>query len=144
MVRLLDANLLIALAWPVHVHYEAARAWFGLHRDEGWATCSFTEAAFVRISSNPRVFASATTPAQALLALQILRKLPGHSFLEDHATLTDSPFQSMIVHHQQVTDAHLLTLAHLHRVKLSTFDKGIDRLVPAGFPNSEFLETLVP
>jgi toxin-antitoxin system PIN domain toxin len=143
VVRLLDANLLIALAWPVHVHYEAARAWFALHRDQGWATCSFTEVAFVRISSNPRVFASATTPGQALLALQALRKLPGHSFLEDRATLTESPFQSMVVHHQQVTDSHLLTLAHRHKVRFSTFDKGIDRLIPPEYPKSDLLEILV-
>lgn len=144
MVRLLDANLLIALAWPVHVHHEAARAWFGSNRDHGWATCSLTESAFVRISCNPRVFASAPNPIQALLALQALRRLPGHRFLEDRVTLTESPFQAMIVHHQQVTDAHLLTLAHLHGVTLSTFDQGIERLVPAGFARGELLETLVP
>lgn len=144
MVRLLDANLLIALGWPVHVHYSAARAWFAQNRDQGWATCSFTEAAFVRISSNPKVFAAASTPAQALLALQTFRGLPGHSYLEDNATLTNSPFQTMIVGHNQVTDAHLLTLAHIHKARLTTFDKGIERLIPSRFPKSELLEILLP
>ena len=144
MVKLLDANLLIALAWPVHVHHTAARAWFAQNRDLGWATCSFTEAAFVRISCNPRVFAAASNPAQVLLALQSLRALPGHSYLEDRATLTNSPFQSMIVSHNQVTDAHLLTLAHIHSARLATFDKGLDRLVPSVFPKSDVLEILVP
>lgn len=144
MVRLLDANLLIALGWPVHVHHAAARTWFAQNRDQGWATCPFTEAAFVRISSTPRVFAAAVTPAQSLLALQAIRELPGHCYLEDRATLTNSPFQSMIVSHSQVTDAHLLTLAHLHSVRLTTFDRGFERLIPSGFPQSDLLEILLP
>lgn len=144
MVKLLDANLLIALGWPVHVHHDSARAWFAQNRDQGWATCSLTEAAFVRISSNPRVFAAAFPPAQALLALQALRGLPGHSYLEDRATLTSSPFRAMIVSHNQVTDAHLLTLAYLHKVSLTTFDKGFERLIPSGFPRSDLLEILLP
>ena len=126
------------------MHHEAARAWFSQNREQGWATCSFTEAAFVRISSNPRVFTAACNPAQVLLALQTLRGLPGHSYLEDRATLTNSPFQSMIVSHNQVTDAHLLTLAHLHKARLTTFDKGFERLIPAAFPKSELLEVLRP
>ena len=39
MTALLDVNVLIALAWPNHVHHVAARAWFEEHREEGWATC---------------------------------------------------------------------------------------------------------
>jgi predicted nucleic acid-binding protein len=31
MVHLLDVNLLIALAWPNHVHHTSARAWFSTH-----------------------------------------------------------------------------------------------------------------
>lgn len=28
MIRLLDVNVLVALAWPNHVHHEAVQAWF--------------------------------------------------------------------------------------------------------------------
>lgn len=80
MVKPLDANVLIALAGPVHIHHQAARDWFILNRDQRWATCSFTEAAFVRISSNPRVFTSAASVAQALLTLQSIRALPVTAF----------------------------------------------------------------
>ena len=52
-VFLLDANLLIALAWPEHEAHNRAGSWFARHSRSGWATCPFTQAAFVRILSNP-------------------------------------------------------------------------------------------
>jgi len=42
--------VLIALAWPNHVHHERAQAWFSSSRDQGWATCPVTESGFVRVS----------------------------------------------------------------------------------------------
>ncbi len=141
-MNLLDANVLIALAWPVHIHHQAARRWFAAHRAQGWATCSFTETAFVRISSNPRVFASAAGVPEALQALQALRNLPAHEFLNDQVSLIGSPFRPFIVHHQQVTDAHLLTLAHSNGSRLVTFDQGITRLIPASIPAADVLEVL--
>jgi uncharacterized protein len=39
MIQLLDLNLLIALAWPSHVHHPQAHAWFADRAPSGWATC---------------------------------------------------------------------------------------------------------
>lgn len=50
----------------------------------------------------------------------------------------------MLVHHQPVTDAHLLTLAWEHKVRLTTFDRGIERLIPSDFSAGEVLEVLIP
>ena len=47
VTALLDVNVLIALAWPNHVHHAAARDWFERHGQAGWATCTLTEAGFV-------------------------------------------------------------------------------------------------
>jgi predicted nucleic acid-binding protein len=33
MITLLDVNVLIALAWPNHVHHGIARNWFRKQRD---------------------------------------------------------------------------------------------------------------
>ena len=49
MIALPDVNVLIALAWPNHVHHDAARSWFAESRATGWATCPVTEAGFVRV-----------------------------------------------------------------------------------------------
>ena len=40
--RLLDVNLLIALAWPNHVHHAPAHRWFSETGRKAWATCPIT------------------------------------------------------------------------------------------------------
>ena len=52
MITLPDVNVLIALAWPNHVHHDPARSWFAANLNTGWATCPLTEAGFVRLSCN--------------------------------------------------------------------------------------------
>ena len=37
MAALLDVNLLVALAWPNHVHHQAAHRWFARRARHGWA-----------------------------------------------------------------------------------------------------------
>ena len=69
MVRLLDINLLIALAWPSHVHHRQAHAWFAENAPSGWATCPFTQCGFVRISSNPQIIPEADSPHQDALEI---------------------------------------------------------------------------
>ncbi len=65
---LLDVNVLVALCWPSHVHFEPAHRFF--ENTEHWATTPITELGLVRISSNPSVFgkdAVSTGEARALL-----------------------------------------------------------------------------
>jgi hypothetical protein len=50
LTALLDTNVLIALAWPDHVHADAARYWSVGQRTGGWTTCALSEAGFVRDS----------------------------------------------------------------------------------------------
>jgi hypothetical protein len=38
-LRLLDVNVLLALAWPNHPFHEIARSWFVLVAKQGWASC---------------------------------------------------------------------------------------------------------
>lgn len=54
-VYLLDANVLLALAWPNHLHHAAAHLWFAKNHKSGWATCPLTQLAFVRLSMQPAV-----------------------------------------------------------------------------------------
>lgn len=60
MVSLLDVNVLMALGWSNHEYHEAAHAWLGTR--QRWATCALTEAAFVRLSSNPAVVGGVIAP----------------------------------------------------------------------------------
>jgi toxin-antitoxin system PIN domain toxin len=127
VTTLLDVNVLVALAWPNHVHHRLARKWFDKSHAAGWATCSITENGFVRISSNPKVVDEARTPAEAILLLQRLVEIEGHRFWRDDASITRlaAPDAECIRGYRQVMDAHLLALAKRHGGRLATFDRRV-------------------
>ena len=79
-VALLDVNVLLALAWPPHVHHRAARHWFVAHRSQGWATCPWTQAAFVRLSSQPAAVKTAVTVQDAVRTLETAVSAAEHVF----------------------------------------------------------------
>lgn len=131
-VGLLDVNMLIALAWPSHVHHAVAQTWFAKNSSVGWATCALTQCGFVRISSNPKIIPEAVTPADALGMLNEIVKLKNHMFWSDDISLLDSSVpSSLLVGHRQITDAYLLGLAIRHRGRLVTLDAGVSSLLPA-------------
>jgi uncharacterized protein len=122
---LLDTNILIALAWPNHVHHRETLAWFGAKAAEGFRTCPITQTGFVRISSNPAFTPHAPSPAEAMALLRRITELPGHGFWPDDQPINASP---VVVTHRQVTDAYLLALAIAHDGALATLDRGIRTL----------------
>jgi toxin-antitoxin system PIN domain toxin len=124
---LLDANVLIALAWPEHDFHEKVGHWFARHSHAGWATCPFTQAAFVRVLSNPAFSENALTPEGALGVLESNLSLPDHRFWPDSISVPDAvkSMEGRLAGHQQVTEAYLLGLAIHHRGKLATMDRGI-------------------
>jgi toxin-antitoxin system PIN domain toxin len=134
MVGLFDVNVLVALAWPNHVHHEAALKWFRRQSRQGWATCSITETGFVRVSSNRAILPEARSPQDAIALLRRITALPQHVFWTDDLRFAESSLvaRSKIVGHRQVTDAHLLGLALRHRGRLVTFDAGIAMVMPEG------------
>jgi toxin-antitoxin system PIN domain toxin len=134
LVLLLDVNVLVALAWPNHVHHETALAWFQASQHFGWATCPITQSGFVRVSSNERVLVNAKSPREAMEYLRHITALPHHRFWIDDVSLVETPYvaKERLVGHRQVTDAHLLALALRQGGRLATFDRSIRQLVPAG------------
>lgn len=124
MVALLDVNVLVALAWPNHVHHASAHAWFGRTHADGWATCAITETGFIRVSSNARAIADAVSPVEAAEGLRAMTSRAGHVFWADDVRLVDRPALTLarLTGHQQVTDAHLASLAARHGGVLATFD----------------------
>ena len=129
-VFLLDANVLIALAWPDHVFHRRVMSWFARNSRQGWATCPITQSAFIRILSSPAFSPKALSPRNALTALEMNVKLSGHRFWADEISMTDV-FQQVgdrIVGHRQITDAYLLALAEHHHGRLATMDESIVEL----------------
>ena len=136
MVSLPDLNVLIALAWPTHVHHRQARRWFDACSEEGWATCPFTQSGFIRISSNPRIVDLAVAPRDALVMLRRLTALGRHTFWPADIDLAATPFAhpELVVGHRQVTDACLLQLAIQHAGRLVTLDQSLPALLPENSP----------
>jgi uncharacterized protein len=122
---LLDVNLLLALADPMHVHHEAAHRWFADRGHRSWATCPITENGFVRIASHPNY---PNRPGDVLAVLAILRQLceaQGHQFWAEDISILDILAPAAIITCAQVTDVYLAGLA-LHRGgKLATLDQRI-------------------
>jgi toxin-antitoxin system PIN domain toxin len=141
MAALLDVNVLVALAWPNHVHHVSAIEWFLQNRGSGWATSPLTQSGFVRVSSNRHVIPEAQTPASAITLLRQLTQVEGHTFWQDDIELCTSKHiaTERIVGYRQVTDAHLVALAIARHGRLATFDRGIRDVIPAGVSPDQVL-----
>lgn len=144
MTPLLDVNVLVALAWPNHVHHEQARHWFDSHHREGWATCPLTESGFVRVSANRRVLPEARRPLEAILLLRELTSLPGHSFWTDDTSIARSEWveAERLTGHGQVTDAHLVALVVQNQGRLVSFDRGVSEVIPRSLDPGDVLVLL--
>jgi uncharacterized protein len=128
---LLDVNVLIALLWPAHEHFEAAHEWFASRAGRArWATCPLTQLAFVRIVSNPAFSRDALGPADALRLLESNLAHPGHEFWADDIGLLEAvgPLAPRLQGHRQLSDAYLLGLALERRGTLASFDGGLKAL----------------
>ena len=130
-MNLLDANALIALGWPAHEHHERMHAWFSRHARRGWATCAITQAAFVRIVSQPSFSGRSLAISEVGEVLNRNLAHPAHrlvpldfSFADVTAVCTGG-----LVGHRQVSDAWLLTAAARAGMKLLTFDTGVRHLL---------------
>lgn len=131
-VALLDVNLLLALAWPTHVHHQAAHRWFAENSAEGWATCPLTQLGFVRLGMQPSVVKIPILFGDVMEALAQITANAAHRFwpLEGGLAEIRSEIRSRVVGHHQLTDAVLLDLAIRHQARLATFDRKLLGLLP--------------
>ena len=127
MTPLLDVNVLVALAWPTHVHHHRAAAWFSGHVPGAWATAPITQAGFIRVSSNRKVLPDARSPGEAAAVLRAMTDLTGHELWPDDIDLvrTCAATFDRLHGYRQVTDAHLLAVATRHGGRLVTFDAAV-------------------
>ena len=139
---LLDVNVLVAMAWPMHRAHTHVHAWLSLHARHGWATCPLTQIAFVRLLSNPAFSPRSLTPLDALALLQANLDHPAHTFWSDAFSVMRAlePCAQGLTGHQQVTDAYLLGLAIHKKGKLATMDRGIASLLPEKNSQRDCLE----
>lgn len=141
---LLDVNVLVALMWPAHESHAHVQDWFARHARRGWATSPLTQAAFVRLVSNPAFSPDAVGPQEAINLLAANLRHRHHRFWADDLTLAEATkrFRGKLVGHRQISDAYLLGLAIHRKGKLATMDRAILALLPPGGPEREFVELL--
>lgn len=123
MTFLLDANVLIALVDPDHVHHRSAGDWFS-GSDEMFATCPITQGALVRHLL--RVDHSVSDIGAAIARIQAL---PRHEFWPDDVPFTSEVIAG-VVGHRQVTDSYLCHLASGRHARLATFDRALAAIHP--------------
>jgi uncharacterized protein len=139
---LLDTNVLIPLLWPRHTERSRVVAWFRANALSSFATCSFTQAGFLRISCSEQIVGERFKLKEARALIFEFTKLAGHEFWPttiDIFAATDPVLRRM---HgpKQITDAYLLGIAKLNGGKLATLDKAIVSL--AGSELGESVELI--
>ncbi len=127
LVNLLDVNVLLALAWPKHIHHLAAHRWFAENCAAGWATCPLTQLGFVRLGMQPAVVKIPILFGDVMEALARMTANDAHRFwpLEDGLADIRPELRARVVGHNQLTDCVLLDLAIRNQGRLATFDRRI-------------------
>ena len=125
--HLLDVNVLVALFDPGHVHHRVVLRWFSAPGLQ-WGLCAFSEAGFLRVSTNS--VAGNRTLGQATDVLKSFTNDPCYRYwpIKVGWNSLAEPFQDRVYGHQQVTDAFLLGLAIHENGVLVTLDKAIRHL----------------
>jgi uncharacterized protein len=128
--------------WPAHEAHAPVQEWFARKSRLGWATCLFTQAAFVRIIANPAFSRDAVTLPETLKLLGVNLNHPSHRFWADEISFVQAiqPFARRLAGHQQVTDAYLLGLAIHKQGKLATMDRAVLSLLPEKRSAGDFVE----
>ena len=113
MSWLLDVNLILASRWTTHPDHPAAKAW--IDSVDKFYTTAISELGFVRVSLS---IAYRATWDETQETLEKLHGRPGNQFLADDVDGTASPETEA----RATTDAHLVTLAQCHGLRLATLD----------------------
>jgi uncharacterized protein len=115
---LLDVNLILASRWTTHPDHVDSKTWVDSAGE--FYTCAITELGFIRVSLSV-LYGATWDEAQQTLAK--LHTHPGYRFLADDVNGAMAPETNA----RDTTDAHLVTLAKRHNLKLATLDAALLR-----------------
>jgi len=132
---LLDTNVLIPLLWPMHTEQSKARGWFMANAADSFATCSLTQAGFLRITSSLVVTGERYSLSDSRALLLDFTSRSGHTFWPTTISIFEAtaPFERRMHGPKQITDAYLLGIARHHGGRLATFDKAVKSLAGPEF-----------
>ena len=131
-MKLVDANLLLYAVDEGSPHHTVAKTW--LERElSGSETCAFAWAvlvAFVRLATNPRVFAEPLTAEEALDLLDSWLERPNATVVhptDRHSGLLRELLRSLGTAGNLTSDAHLAALSIEHGAELCSGDSDFAR-----------------
>jgi len=124
-------NVLLALAWPTHIHHQAAHRWFAENCAAGWATCPLTQLVFVRLGMQSAVVKIPILFGDVMEAVARMTANDAHRFWSLECGLADirNELGARVVGHNQLTDCLLIDLAIRNQGRLATFDQRILGLI---------------
>jgi toxin-antitoxin system PIN domain toxin len=126
--RLLDVNVLLALAWAGHVHHDLAHERFA--ELDSWSTTPITELGLVRLMLTEPVVGRVVRASEALDQLRAFRAADGWSWIPDYLSPTDWAIAAGSLRgRRQVTDLQLVNLAGANDCVLATFDARIPEML---------------
>ena len=143
-VSLLDVNILLALVWPSHAFHASIGRWFQRNRAARWATCTLTQAGFVRLHSQPIITDYTVNVQKSLELLTMTCREPDHEFWPHANGLSDllPVIRNRLIDYQQLTDAILLDLAIRRGGRLVTLDRRVANLLAPNSPHLSSLEII--
>jgi uncharacterized protein len=126
-MKLVDANVLLYATNEESPQHEVAREWIedALDGTEAVAFAWVVLLAFLRLSTNPRVFVNPLTPDQAATVISAWLDRPAALIVEPterHLPVLTDLIRSAGRGGNLVTDAHLAALAIEHQAEVISFD----------------------
>ncbi|HME04051.1 MAG TPA: type II toxin-antitoxin system VapC family toxin [Solirubrobacteraceae bacterium] len=131
-MKLLDVNVVLAAHRDDHPDFQVARTWLQQTLDEGspFAVVDLVAGAFLRITTNRRIFPIPTPLDAAFAYLKALRAQPTHIMLApgaQHLGLLEQLCRSAEASGDLVADAQLAAIAVEHAAELVSFDRDFAR-----------------
>jgi uncharacterized protein len=128
MGYLLDANILIAILDPEHIHNGQCQEWFESTGHHHWHTSPTTENGAIRVLCGASYPGIRQRPDEAIERLESLLLLGRHEFIPDDVSILDRRvFNRLHLRgSKQITDTYLLGLAVLSGAMFATMDHRLD------------------
>jgi uncharacterized protein len=130
-IKVLDANVWLALAFSNHVHHQKADAWMALQTNGSCAFCRVTQMALLRHLTNSKIMgAFVQSQKDAWQTFDICARDARATFLDEPIDI-EAEFRnfsnSQSPSHANWTDGYLAAFAAATGASLITFDKGLKR-----------------
>jgi uncharacterized protein len=127
-MHLPDINVWLALAFEVHLHHGAAKAWFEGTEPDSCAFCRLTQQGFLRLATNPAVFKDeAVTMDVAWSCYDKLLEDERVCFMREPEGLEKAwrvSTRNRGYSHRVWNDAYLVAFARTANLEIATFDQG--------------------